>query len=83
MGGLSLCGLNDSLGKISAKATDTPASQKRAAKFRHLLEQLSDRRIVLHGEFELTLLLFGQGTIEHSAQPFFNLVGIWRHHDCG
>jgi hypothetical protein len=35
------------------------------------------------GEIELTLLLFAQGAVEHSAQPFFNLLGIWRHHDCG
>jgi hypothetical protein len=30
--------LNDSLRKIGAEATDISASQKRAAKFRHLLE---------------------------------------------
>jgi hypothetical protein len=38
LGGLSLGSLNDSLGKIWAEATDTSASQQRAAKFRHLLE---------------------------------------------
>jgi hypothetical protein len=38
LGGLTLRSLNDSLGKIWAEAADTSASQKRAAKFRHLFE---------------------------------------------
>jgi hypothetical protein len=38
LGGLSLRSLNDSLGKIWAESSDTSASQKRAAEFRHLLE---------------------------------------------
>jgi hypothetical protein len=38
LGGLTLRSLNDSLGKIWAEAADPSASQKRAAKFRHLFE---------------------------------------------